>query len=235
MKTKRNNRITLGLFAIALSLVVLFSSTACMDLGIFTDDDHYQALYDSIGRIEGIFDGGSHSYDLEDSLFNSYSVEKLDWKDDADKVAYEEYVYIVIPFEAALQVESVALFMNSAVATELEISAFYFESSTLVPEKIKYKSSPDTETVIVEEVETEVPIVYDDPAKSDRIAGAFCNANSDWGNFVLEKFTQTGYTDGYLHTGVDGALYLRIENNSGLNKEMQNCSFNFNGLLIRAV
>ena len=232
---KRNKRMPLQLFVIALSLAVILSFTACVDLGIFNAEDDYQSLYDSIGDVEGLFDGGSHSYDLKASLFNSYSLETLGWEDDDDKVASEEYVYIVIPFEAALRIESVALFMNSADPRELEISAFYFESSTLAPEKIKYKSSPDTEIVVIDEVETEREIVYDDPAKNDRIAGAFCYANGDWGSFVLDNFAQKGYMDGYLHTGIGGSLYLRIESNSGLNKEMQNCSFNFNGLLIRAV
>ena len=232
---KRNKRMPLRLLAIALSLAVMLSFTACVDLGIFNAEDDYQSLYDSIGEVEGLFDGGSHGYALKASLFNSYSVETLGWEDDDDKVASEEYVYIVIPFEAALEVESVALFMNSADPRELEISAFYFESSTLVPEKIKYKSSPETEIVVIDEVETEREIIYDDPAKSDRIADAFCYANADWESFVLDHFAQKGYTDGYLHTGIGGSLYLRIENNSGLNKEMQSCFFNFNGLLIRAV
>ena len=109
------------------SLVLLFSLTACLDPGSFNADDDYQEYYDSFEDVEGIFDGGSHSYNLEKSLFNAYSVEKLNWEDDDDKVAYEEYVYIVIPFEAALRIESVALFLNSEVTADLEISAFCFD------------------------------------------------------------------------------------------------------------
>lgn len=235
MKMRSDKRIPRWLLAIVVSFVLIFSLTACMDLGSFNADDNYQEYYDSFGDVEGIFDGGSHSYDLEKSLFNAYSIEKLDWEDDDDRVAYEEYVYIVIPFEAALKIESVALFLNSEVATDLEISAFYFDGSATAPEKIKYKSSPDTEIIIVDEVETKVEIEYDDPDKSERIADALCYAKSDWGSFILENFSQPGYTDGYLHAGIDGLLYLRIENNSGLNKDMQSCSFNFNGLLIRSV
>lgn len=235
MKTRSDKRITRRLLGIVLSLASIFSMTACVDLGNFNADDDYQGYYDSIGDVEGIFDGGSHSYDLQESLFNAYCVEKLDWEDDDDRVAYEEYVYIVVPFEAAFKIESVALFLNSEVATDLEISAFYYDGSATAPEKIKYKSSPDTETVIVDDVETVVDIVYDDPDKSERIADALCYAKSDWGSFILENFSQPGYTDGYLHAGIDGLLYLRIENNSGLNKEMQSCSFSFTGLLIRAV
>ena len=235
MKTRSDKRIPLWLLAVVVSLALIFSLTACVDLGSFNADDDYQSYYDSFGAVEGIFDGGSHSYDLEKSLFNAYSIEKLNWEDDDDRVAYEEYVYIVIPFEAALKIESVALFLNSEVATDLEISAFYFDGAATAPKKIKYKSSPDAEITIVDEVETEVEIEYDDPDKSERISNALCYAKSDWGSFILEDFSQPGYTDGYLHAGIDGLLYLRIENNSGLNKEMQSCSFNFNCLLIRAV
>ena len=231
----KHDRRARRLLAIALSIALVLLSTACVDLGTFNADNDYADLYDSIGDVEGIYDGGSHRYDLKKSLFNARSVEKLDWEDDDYKVAYEEYVYIVIPFRSALKIESVALFMNSAVATDLEISAFYYAGSAVAPTIVKYKSSPDTEIVILDEVETLVDIVYDDPVKSDRIADAFCYAKSDWGSFMLEHFAQPGYMDGYLHTGNGGLLYLRIENNSGFNREMRSCSFNFNGLLIRAV
>ena len=236
---KHDKRITRRLFALLLSLALIVSLTACADLGNFNADDDYQSFYDSIGEVEGLFDGGSHGYDLERSLFNAYSIEKSDWEDDDDRVAYEEYVYIVIPFKAALTVESIALGMNSDVAMDVEVSAFYFESASLAPAKIKYKSSPDTEIITVEEdgveVQKEVEIVYDDPATDERLAGVVCYVKSDWGSFLMEGFSQPGFTDGCLHTVDGGLLYLRIENNSGLNKQMKNCSFNFINLMVRAI
>ena len=236
---ERGKRIRKPLFALLLSLVGMLVLTACVDLGKFNADDDYQSFYDSIGDVEGLFDGGSHSYDLRRSLFNAYTLEKSDWEDDDDRVAYEEYAYLVIPFKTALTIESVALGMNSEVPMDVEVSAFYYESAELAPAKIKYKSSPDTEiiTVVEDDVEVrkEVEIKYDDPAKNDRIAGVICYATNEWGSFLMEGFTQSGFTDGCLHTDDGGLLYLRIENNSGLNKQTGNCSFSFINLMIRAI
>ena len=236
---KINKKAPVRLMTLALALVLGFSLTACVDLGVFNADDEYQSYYDAFGAIEGIYDGGEHNYDVERSLFNGYTVEHLDWENDDDKVAYEEYVYIVIPFNTDLKIESLALYVNGSVAVDVEISAFYFENASAAPSNIKYRSSPETEIVKVtedgKEVEKEVEIEYDDPPKDVRIATAVCYVSSKWNSFMLEKFSQSGFNDGYLHTSDDGLLYLRIENNSGFNKDMLSCSFRFIDLLIRAV
>ena len=235
---KRNGKIARRVFAAALGIALTFSLTACMDLGYFETEEGYKAFYDSIGDIEAIYDGGVHSYDLKDSLFNTYTVENLAWEDDDDKVAYEEYVYIVVPFKKDLTIESVALFMASDEKDELEVSAFYFPNG-FEPNEIKFKSSPDMKIIKVTEngveVEKEVPIEYDDPLKTERAAGEFCYVSSEWGSFLMEGFSQPGYTDGFLHVEEGGSLYLRIENNSGLEKNTQSCKFSFINLMIRAV
>jgi hypothetical protein len=47
---------------------------------------------------------------------------------------------------------------------------------------------------------------------------------------------QPGHYDGKLYTDFGGALYIRVENNSGWRKdELQPVSFTFINLLVRAV
>ena len=238
MKVKCDRGTFCRFFAVMFSLALIFSLTACADMGKFSEENDFKDYYESIGSIEGIYDGGSRNYDLKDSLFNDYTVNNLNWPDEDDKVAYEEYVYIVIPFNADLTVESLALYLYSETNTNFQINFFYYENSTFAPKKIKYKSSPETETIVVTEdgidVEKEVEIEYDDPAYEDRVASTTCYATSEWGDFAVEYFNQPGYTDGYLHAKNGGLLYVRIENNSGLNKNMQSCPFNFINLIIRA-
>ena len=237
----RNKRITRWFLTIALCLALIFSLTACgADLGEFnSDEEDYSKFYESFGDLEGLYDGGSHSYDIEDSLFNEYTVVNLDWEDDDDKVASEEYVYIVIPIKKEVQIESFVLYMNSETEVDVSLSAYYFSSTATRPEKIRYRNSPDTEIIIViedgHEVEKEVEIVYDDPIWNDRVGDATCYVTRDWGSFMMERFTQPGYSDGLLHAEEDSYLYLMIENNSGLHRDMQNLSFNFINFIVRAV
>ena len=227
---------------VVLTLILSLSLSACFDLGVFGDEEgDHREYYDAFGRVVGIFDGGKEEYDVEASLFNDYTVEKMDWDDEEDAVASHDYVYIVLPFESALQVESVGLFVRTDSAVELTVSAFYFVNESEAPVKIKFRTSPETEIITVQDewgndVEKEVEIEYDDPPASACIAQTTCEAFSDdWSSFLLTGFQQEGYLDGLLHTGKNGLLYIRIENNSGLSPTEESCSFAFINLLVRAV
>ncbi len=241
MKRLIGNKITRRLIAILICLS-LAPLSACFDLGEFEGGNgDYKDYDESFGVVTGLFDGGSHDYDVDDSLFNDYVVENMDWEDEDDAVKSEEYAYIVIPFEKQLKVESLALFVWGESVATLSVNAFYFESEAEFPKKIKYKTSPETEIVVVKDVngndvEQEVEIEYDDPPEEVSVAETTCDVyNDEWSSFLLSDFMQEGYLDGLLHTGEDGALYIRFDVNSGLYKDKSACSFRFICLLVRAV
>lgn len=215
---------------------------ACFDLGAFDGGNgEYEDYYDAFGVVTGLFDGGNHEYEVEKSLFNDYTVDKMDWEDEDDAVKSEEYVYIVIPFEKAVNIESIGLFLQAESDATLSVSAFYYQSVTEAPKKIRYKSSPETEIVIIQDengndVEQEVEIEYDDPPQQLSVAETTCDAHlGEWSSWILSDFMQEGYLDGLLHTGDDGVLYIRIDENSGLYSDKAACSFRFIDLLVRAV
>ena len=224
------------LFSIVLILALIVFSTGCAtDLGTFSEDNDYEEYYESFGDVVGIFDGGDLSYDVEDSLFNYTTVNELKWEDDDDAVEEKEYVYIVLPFEKEMILESVALYVKASKDCTIYINAFYFQDDTVTPKKIKYLSSPDTETIEVDGQPVEVEIEYDDPLKADRVSSAEVHLTQDeWGSFILSNFTQAGQLDGNLHTQEDGLLYIRIENNSGFNvSTLPSCPITFINLLVR--
>ena len=224
------------LFSIVLILALIVFSTGCAtDLGTFSEDNDYEEYYESFGDVVGLFDGGELSYDVKDSLFNATAVTDLNWEDDDDAVQVKEYVYIVIPFEKEMTLESIALYVKADKDCRVYISAFYFQDDTVTPKKIKYLSSPDTETVEVDGQQVEVEIEYDDPVKADRISSAEMSLTKDeWGSFILSNFTQLGQSDGNLHTQEDGLLYIRVENNSGFSvSTLPSCPITFINLLVR--
>lgn len=217
-------------------LALTFSLSACgFDLGEFNDDEGYEKLFDSFGDAKFMYDGGLESFDYEDSLLNDYTLEHFDWEDSSDSIDRREYLYIVLPVEEELSIEAFAFFVYSDVAVNIEMSFFYFEDEAYTPNKIKYLSSPDTE----EDPDTgeQVPIEYDDPLKTSAFAvirGELIK--EEWTSFACEGFRQAGSTDGHLHTEDGGLIYIRMENNSGFNKDtMTSVSFSFLNLLIRAV
>ena len=213
----------------------LLCLTACgVDLGVFEKGDGYKELYESFGKVKTLFDGGNKSYKIEDSLFNDYTVEKMSWEDDDDKVDEKEYLYIILPMEKELKIQCIVLFFYSEAPTSLQFSSFYYVNEDAAPKKIKYRSSPDTEE---DEHGEEVEIKYDDPSRDNSIAnGSLALAEKQWNNCTFGGFKQEGYDDGYLHTGKEGLFYLRVENNSGFNRDtMTPAKISFINLMVRAV
>ena len=228
----------------SLSLKVLtffltpFILTGCgPDLGVFEGEDN-EKYYDCFGDVKGLYDGGSHSYDIEDSLYNEKTYTDLTWEDEDDAVKSEEYVYIIIPFKEELLIQAVVLFAYTDINVDLEINCFYFESESDAPQNIKYLSSPETETVTNPDTgeDEEVPIEYDDPPKEISMATVSESFyKEEWNSFALGNFRQMGFADGKLHAEDDGLLFIRIENNSGFNKTMKSVRFKFINLMVRAV
>ena len=224
------------LFSVVLILALIVFSTGCaVDLGTFGEDGDYTEYYESFGDVVGLFDGGELSYDIEDSLFNEKTVNELAWEDEDDEVQMKEYVYIILPFEKEMKLESIALYIKSDKDCVIYISSYYFINEDAAPKKIKYLSSPDTETIYVDDEPVEVEIEYDDPVPVDSLSSeeVYLSAN-EWGSFILSNFKQTGYDDDCLHTGENGLLYIRIENNSGRNvSTLPSCAVSFLNLLVR--
>ena len=230
-----------------LSLSILSGCTP--DMGVFDKsdnnlgfDDYYASFGDVVGKYEKNNAFTDDSYDIEKSITNDYILEFLEWEDDANKVEFRQYVYIVIPFERDLKIDSLALFVASNSSEpnniELEFSLFYFKDSDSCPkdDKLKKQSDPDTKT----EDGKEVVIEYGDPKKDDRIAYSTLNVNHVYEDVYFEGFHQTTTGDSYVSDNCllakeDSYLYIRVENNSALNRNMTPVSISFMNLLVRAI
>ena len=241
------------LFVAVILISFLVSCTA--DLGKFSEEGGYQEFLDALDDVVGKYDDNKTvaelSYDVEESITNDTIMEKLEWPDDSDKVEYKEYCYIVIPFKSALKIESIALYVakerdpDDLNGINVEFSCFYFENESDAPTNIKLLTSDDTRIVEQDDgnggtVEVEEEIQYDDPPIESSLTGATLYVTDDFNGFILDNFAQAVAVDyiddGYLLVDDGGLLYIRIENNSGLNKAtMKPCKFSFMNLLIRAI
>ena len=248
MKKAILKKIVFCLFIVPSIMLIVFLSSCNPSLGKFDKEeggfeDYYNSIGDIIGKYEAPKDDDqtqtefkSVTYDLEDSITNEYIMEYLKWKDDTKKVDFRQYVYIVIPFTSDLKIEELALYVCTNASYDknanrtLEISAFYYPSESDCPEDGDLLKMSDGEKA------------YTDPPNYYSIAKASINVTSSFDSFVLSGFHQTvGYGESYvvdsmLSVKKDSYLYLRIENNSALNKgTMTPIDISFINLLVRAV
>lgn len=217
---------------LAVLLLPLFASGCGPDLGVF-EKKGLSEYYDSFGEVEALYDGGSKSYDVENSLYNKKTLDDFSWEKDEYKVEDQEYLYIIVPFKVELKIQAIVICFRSLTTVNLKLSCFYFQDDSSAPQKIKYLSSPDTEIVEEEEVEIE----YDDPPVENAImTGETTLKTGKWTSLVLDKFQQAEHDDNYLYTNDNGLLYIRVENNSGFNRDtMESFTFSFTNFMVRAV
>lgn len=230
-----------------LSLFILSSCSPSLGIydkeeGNFGFDDYYASFGDIVGKYEENNDFTDDSYDVKKSITNEYIMDLLEWEDGAKKVEFRQYVYIVIPFERDLKIESLALYLASNLDEpsniELEVSLFYFKDSDSCPkdDKLKKQSDPDTKT----EDGKEVVIEYGDPKKENRIAYSTLNVNHVFEDIYFENFHQTTTEESYVSDNClvakkDSYLYIRVENNSALNRDMTPVKISFMNMLVRAI
>lgn len=247
-------RILYGLFIVP-SIIVISLLTSCTpDMGIFGDEeDGLDEYYDSIGDISGKYELNNefqnHEYDLEKSLCNDYIIEHLAWEDDNEMVEFRQYVYIVIPFKRELTIESIALFVrkeSGSIATnqELELSFFYYPNSSSCPKDDELKKMSDPDTKIEKDSngnDVEVEATYADPKKESRNCSTKLPLTDSFDSFEAKGFRQTvDYGESYVANNCllakkDSYLYVRVENNSALNRNMTPISIQFINLLVRAI
>lgn len=221
---------------LTICLMPLSISGCGPDLGTFgSDDSDLDAYYESFGKVKGLYDGGSNSYDIEESLYSGKTINKFESDKDVEQ---EQYLYVILPFKDRLRIDAIVLFAKADITVDVEINCFYYAEEPDSSQKIKYLTSPDTE--IVENPDTheeEVKeIKYWDPPKEESMCTVKTTFKKDeWVDFVLGGFKQLGYSDNYLHARDGGLLYLRLENNSGFNREtMRSVSWSFINLMVRA-
>ena len=255
MKTTLAKRVCRFTYLLVSLMSIIFLIGCSADLGKFDMTGNYEDYYEAFDAVLGLYDDNKTvkqvSYDFQKSIFNDYIVNNLKWEHDEDKVLYKEYCYIVLQFKEEMKIESLALYVAKDPAVlnnmNLEFSAFYFRDDTEIPHNIKLLSSDDTKIVEKDDghggtIEVEEEIEYDDPKKENRNGFSNKIVNNSFDGFVMEKFSQVNdghesyVTDNCLNVKAGSFLYIRCENNSGLNKTSLNpCSFSFMNLLVRKV
>ena len=132
--------------AICISAILMIAVCGCEDLGEYESTEEY---YDSFGVIV-LINGTSReskSYSVKDYFYNEDSREDFLKGDDGvyKGVEHSDYVYIAIPFEKNIEIDSLALYVQSRIDTTVYMNVYLVDK---IPSQWKGISDIGKETEI---------------------------------------------------------------------------------------
>ena len=217
--------------AICMAAIILIAACGCEDLGAYENTEEYYSSFGDIVLIDGTTKNRTE-YSVETYFYNKESREDfLRGEDGAyEGVEYAEYVYMAIPFESSIDMDTLALFIQSKADVTVYISVFI---SDKIP--TNWKAVADnvinqdgSNIVLAEGAENEsqnTEKVYDDPDSETRIGEVSVHLkNGKWNSFVLDVFKIGGKTQNSIQINDGQYILLQIRNNSGVrvfNEEKQ--------------
>ena len=209
--------------ALCMAAILVIAACGCEDLGAYENTEEYYSSFGDIVLIDGTAKN-KKEYSVEKYFYNKESREDfLRGEDGAYKgVEHSDYVYLAIPFESNIDMDTLALFMQSNNDVTVYISVFV---SDTIPSNWKaiadnqqnqdsLANAPSDQTGD-ETQNTET--VYDDPDPATRIGEVAVHLkNGKWNSFVLDTFMINGETQKSIQIKNGQYILLQIRNNSGV-------------------
>ena len=219
----RFKSISKAFVALCMAAIILIAACGCEDLGAYENTEEYYSSFGDIVLIDGTTKNKTE-YSVETYFYNKESREDfLRGEDGAYKgVEYAEYVYMAIPFESSIDMDTLALFIQSKADVTVYISVFI---SDKIP--TNWKAVADnvinqdgSNIVLAEGAENEsqnTEKVYDDPDPQTSIGEVAVHLkNGKWNSFVLDVFKMDGKTQKSIQINDGQYILLQIRNNSGV-------------------
>ena len=245
-----------SLVAICITAILVIALCGCEDLGAFADTTEY---YNSFGDLVFV-DGDTkktESFSVEGFFYNEESRENFLVGEDGvyHGVPHANYVYVAIPFENEIEMDSLALYIQSLNDVSVYIDVFVAEDvpSNWKPLAGNIGNNVNTTPQTVEDTSGEGSDEkenYDDPSWKTRIGTITVHLKSEkWSSFTLDSFQPDG-VDGKVEKSIiiqDGqCVLLQIRNNSGViildeenggqsSPEMKKATITMTNLLVRAL
>jgi hypothetical protein len=245
------------LVAFCIMATLAVAMTGCDDLGAYEDTDEYYSSFGDVALISGT-SKDKEEYSVEKYFYNKESREDfLKGEDGAYKgVPYSDYVYIAIPLESSINMDTLALYVQSQNDVTLYINAYVTDEIPTdwkaIEDNVINSEQPDGSTDEESGEETEkTEKVYDDPDPETRIGEITVHLKSGkWNSFVLDIFRVGETTQKSIEIKEGQYILLQIRNNSGVRifdeangkfvdpqtmLELQKAEITMTNLLIRAL
>ena len=243
---------------VSISVAALLSATlvGCFDLGDFSDESAY---YDAFGDVGLVYQNPNviekaveqEEYSVKDYFYNkntgedfTYGDPKDDESDEGKDIPQLSYLYMAIPVQENLNVDSFALYFNAKQTCNLEV--FFYVVDELPDDgnftNIQLLGDPEYQQKLDEEgnpmldlngEEIYEKVVYSDPDDSLLVANATAHVRNDaWVSMLVDSWNGKNT----IEVKKSQYLLLRFINNGGASTgENPTVAFRVTNLLIRAV
>ena len=201
----------------------MIAACGCENLGAYENTEEYYSSFGDIVLIDGTTKDKTE-YSVDQYFYNKESRKDfLRGEDGAyEGVEYSDYVYMAIPFESNIDMDTLALFMQSKTDVTVYISVFV---SDKIPSN--WKAIADNQTgqdsagnalgKATGDESQNTETVYDDPDPETRIGEVTVHLkNGKWNSFVLDTFNINGRTQKSIQIKDGQYILLQIRNNSGV-------------------
>ena len=209
--------------ALCMAAILVIAACGCEDLGAYENTEEYYSSFGDIVLIDGITKNKTE-YSVKKYFYNKESREDfLRGEDGAYKgVEYAEYVYMAIPFESSIDMDTLALFIQSKADVTVYISVFVSDKiptnwKAIADNQITGDSSGNAFGEQTKEETQNTETVYDDPDPKTRIGEVAVHLkNGKWNSFVLDTFQINNQTQKSIQIKEGQYILLQIRNNSGV-------------------
>ena len=242
------------LVSIGVAAVLAATAVGCFDLGEFSDEEAY---YDAFGDVQLVYqnpsaaekDVESEDYSIKDYFYNKNTGEDFTYGDPKDEEPDEgkdipqlPYVYMVIPVEQDMKVESLALYFNALETCALDISFYVVDE---LPDggdftNVRIFGEPEYRQIFDDDgnplYENNEPlyekIEYSDPDDSLLVGKTNIHLKEgDWVACVMENWS----SGDVVEIKESQYLLLRFVNNCAADTDTISVAFRVTNLLIRTV
>ena len=192
--------------AICITAILVIAVCGCEDLGAFENTNEYYSSFGKIALISGTTE--EKEYSLEKYFYNDDSRE--DFLEGKDRIPYSDYVYMAIPFNSSIDMDTLALYLHSQSDVTVYIDAFVINET-------EWKSikdiDDDSEESTGDSENKEKVYVY--PSAESKIGEITVHLKDEkWNSFVLDDFKIGGKTQKSVQIDENHYLLLHIKNNS---------------------
>ena len=222
----RLKRLFKSAIVLCITAILVIAVSGCEDLGAYSDTDMYYSSFGDIVLISGTT-RTEEDYSVEDYFYNKDSRDDFLRGDDGayEGIEHSDYVYMAIPFECDITMDTLALYIQSESDVSVYMSIFVTDTipsewKSLTDLEAENDTAEDENGEEAEENENEEENeekVYDDPNPETRVGDVVIHLKGGkWNSFVLDTFRVNGTTQKSIEIKEGQYILLQIRNNSGV-------------------